>query len=115
MLKLRVHNNNNKRRKLEWRRAHYSETNHGPLTRLTLFVCSFAVNRCVKCVQETFQGRVEFLSKGRCINCFFFLAVVEVVRLPLIKLEITIYLPHCDEKLKWNTLQLKTETRAARK
>ena len=116
MLKLRVHNNNNKRRKLEWRRAHYSETNHGPLTRLTLFVFSFVVNRCVKCVQETCQGRVGFLSKGRCINCFvFFLAVVEVVRLPLIKLEITIYLPHCDEKLKWNTLQLKTETRAARK
>ena len=46
---------------------------------------------------------------------FFFLAVVEVVCLPLIKLEITIYLPHCDEKLKWNMLQLKTETRAARK
>ena len=46
---------------------------------------------------------------------FFFLAVVEVVRLPLIKLEITIYLPHCDEKLKWNTLRLKTETRAVRK
>ena len=61
------------------------------------------------------QGRVGFLSKGRCINCFFFFAAVEVVRLPLIKLEITIYLPHCDEKLKWNTLQLKTETRAARK
>ena len=26
-----------KKRKLEWRRAHYSKTNHGPLTRLTLF------------------------------------------------------------------------------
>ena len=25
MLNLRAHNNNNKRRKLEWRRAHYSE------------------------------------------------------------------------------------------
>ena len=36
LLKLIVHNNNNERRKLEWRRAHYSETNHGPLTRLTL-------------------------------------------------------------------------------
>ena len=65
------------------------------------------VNRCVKCVQETFQGRVRFLSKGRCIKCFFFFAVVGVVRLPLIKLEITIYSPHFDEKLKWNTLQLK--------
>ena len=39
LLKLRVHNN--KRRKLEWTRAHYSKTNHGPLTRLTLFFCSF--------------------------------------------------------------------------
>ena len=29
--------------------------------------------------------------------------------MPLIKLEITIYSPHFDEKLKWNTLQLKTE------
>ena len=37
LLKLRVHNNNNKRRKLEWRRAQYSKTYHGPLTRLTLF------------------------------------------------------------------------------
>ena len=26
-----------KKRKLEWRRAHYSKTNYGPLTRLTLF------------------------------------------------------------------------------
>ena len=31
LLKLRVHSNNNKRRKLEWRRAHYSKTDHGPL------------------------------------------------------------------------------------
>ena len=35
---------NNKRRKLEWRRAHYSKTNHGPLTRLTLFFCSFVLH-----------------------------------------------------------------------
>ena len=26
-----------KKRKLEWRRAHYIKTNYGPLTRLTLF------------------------------------------------------------------------------
>ena len=32
LFKLRVH----KKKKLEWRRAHYSKTNHGPLTRLTL-------------------------------------------------------------------------------
>ena len=44
LLKLRVHNNNNKRKKLEWRRAHYGKTNHGPLTRLTLFFCSFAIH-----------------------------------------------------------------------
>ena len=31
---------------------------------------------------------------------FFFFAVVEVVSLPLIKLEITIYSPRFDEKLK---------------
>ena len=37
-------NSNNKRRKLEWRRAHYSKTNHGPLTRLTLFYCSFVIH-----------------------------------------------------------------------
>ena len=43
LLKLRVHNNN-KRRKLGWRRAHYSKTNHGPLTRLTLFYCSFVIH-----------------------------------------------------------------------
>ena len=44
-LKLRVHNNNNnKRRKLKCRRAHYSKTNHGPLTRLTLFFCSFVIH-----------------------------------------------------------------------
>ena len=36
LLKLCVHNNNNNKRiQLEWRRAHYSKTNHGPLTRLT--------------------------------------------------------------------------------
>ena len=33
-----------KRRKLEWRRAHYSKTNLGPLTRLTLFFCSFVIH-----------------------------------------------------------------------
>ena len=44
LLKLRVHSNNNKRRKLEWRRAHYSKTNHGPLARLTLFFCSFVIH-----------------------------------------------------------------------
>ena len=32
LFKLRVH----EKKKLEWRRAHYSKTNHGPLTRLTL-------------------------------------------------------------------------------
>ena len=31
-------------RKLEWRRAQYSKTNHGPLTRLTLFYCSFVIH-----------------------------------------------------------------------
>ena len=30
-----------KKRKVEWRRAHYSKTNYGPLTRLTLFYYSF--------------------------------------------------------------------------
>ena len=32
LFKPRVH----EKKKLEWRRAHYSKTNHGPLTRLTL-------------------------------------------------------------------------------
>ena len=31
-----VHNGS-RERNLEWRRAHYSTTNYGPLTRLTLF------------------------------------------------------------------------------
>ena len=30
-----------KKRKVEWRRTHYSKTNYGPLTRLTLFYYSF--------------------------------------------------------------------------
>ena len=33
-----------KKRKLEWRRAHYSKTNYGPLTRLALFYCSFVIH-----------------------------------------------------------------------
>jgi len=33
-----------KKRKLEWRRAHYSKTNYGPLTRLTLFNYSFVIH-----------------------------------------------------------------------
>ena len=33
-----------KKRKLEWRRAHYSKTNYGPLTRLTLFYYSFVIH-----------------------------------------------------------------------
>ena len=32
LFKLRVH----KKKKLEWRMAHYSKTNYGPLTRLTI-------------------------------------------------------------------------------
>ena len=32
LFKLRVH----KEKKLEWRMAHYSKTNYGPLTKLTL-------------------------------------------------------------------------------
>ena len=33
-----------KKKKLEWRRAHYSKTNCGPLTRLTLFYYSFGIH-----------------------------------------------------------------------
>ena len=33
-----------RKRKLEWRRAHYSKTNCGPLTRLTLFYYSFVIH-----------------------------------------------------------------------
>ena len=36
-----------KERKLEWRRAHYSKTNYGPLTRLTLFYHSFVIHNCL--------------------------------------------------------------------
>ena len=32
------------RKKLGWRRAHYSKTNYGPLTRLTLFYYSFVIH-----------------------------------------------------------------------
>ena len=32
------------KRKLEWRRAQYSKTNYGPLTRLTLFYYSFVIH-----------------------------------------------------------------------
>ena len=40
LFKLRVH----KKKKLEWRRAHYSKTNYGALTGLTLFYYSFVVH-----------------------------------------------------------------------
>ena len=33
-----------RKRKLEWRRAHYSKTNYRPLTRLTLFYYSFVIH-----------------------------------------------------------------------
>ena len=33
-----------KKKKLEWRRAHYSKTNYDPLTRLTLCYYSFVIH-----------------------------------------------------------------------
>ena len=76
------------------------------------FYCSKSL---CKVRSRNISGESWIFKQRSLYKVFFFFAVVEVVSLPLIKLEITIYSPHFDEKLKWNTLQLKTETRAARK
>ena len=43
LFKLSVHKKK-KEKELEWRRTHYSKTNYGPLTRLTLFYYSFVIH-----------------------------------------------------------------------
>ena len=70
MLKLRVHSNN-KRRKLEWRRAHYSRTKHSPLTRLTLFFCSYSLKNTNTHARTHTHARKSILSEIIFLKCFF--------------------------------------------